>query len=600
MLRLKKITALFAAVLMAVQLPAAPARRNPVTKIQPDGTTVTLVLSGDEHFNCLTTLDGYPVAQAADGSYRYASDFDSHGIPVCSSMTAHDPQLRSTAEKAALRYLGSHSYQTSVPMYDRTRDDSDIPAPPGHYSTTGFPTQGKAKGVLLLVEFPDKKFMEDEAGAFSHYDRILNGACYSDSVTYHGKTVPGAIGSVRDYFEEQSYGAFSPRFDVIGPIMADSSYTWYGKNTGGVRGNDSGNAVKLVREACKKAYNQGLYKPEQYDADHDGQVDFIFMIYAGAGENYMDSDPNTIWPHSSSADMLLGNTVVSKYACSCELFYDSPDTYDGIGTICHEFLHILGLPDWYCTDPNSTSFALDSWSIMDYGMYDNNGFAPAGLTAFERYSLGWMDLEVLEKPGFYRLEDLDKTAHAYRISSGDANRFLVLENHCQSGWFRYQKASGLMVTAVSYSPSKWKNNKVNPSNSSKGYSILPADNDYRYDTETVFSMHGDLYPFEGNDSITPFSRPAAIAGGITITQPVYNVRISDGLACFDFINSSASALNEIRYDDSPLAGIEADAMLTVYSLTGQELRQCTRSGLDGLPHGLYIVKVGNKAHKIRL
>ena len=47
-----------------------PAYSKPVDILQPDGTTVTLVMHGDEFQSFTTTVDGYTVIKGSDGLSR--------------------------------------------------------------------------------------------------------------------------------------------------------------------------------------------------------------------------------------------------------------------------------------------------------------------------------------------------------------------------------------------------------------------------------------------------------------------------------------------------------------------------------------------------
>lgn len=567
-------------------LTAVPARRNKVCFSQPDGSSVYLQLKGDENGSCLCTEDGYMVMLTPDSSYVYATDSKSDAS-MPESILAHNPDERDPAEKKFLKGLGLRYSNTA--LGSRTRDDSSEKAKPGDYSTNGFPTKGNMKGLVLLAEFPDKQFHLDDSTVYLHYNRMLNEQGYTDTVIYKGIAYPGASGSVKDYFESQSYGQLSPEFDVIGPIMADSSYAYYGTNASGSRGNDAANTSKLVKEICKKAYDKGLLDPSLYDNDNDGTVDFVCLIYAGRGENYLNSDPSTIWPHQSYINLSQGGINFYRYTCSCELFYDSEDTFDGIGCFCHEFLHVLGLPDYYDTG-GSGVFAMDAWSVMDYGMYDNNGFAPVGMTAFERFSLGWMDLEELSEPGHYTLCNLGDSARAYRISTENPNQFLVLESHNKDGWYSYHPAEGLMVTAVNYSQTVWNNNSVNNNSNSKGYGIIAADNIYNYSAE---SLSGDLYPWMGNDSLTLFSTPSSKISGWTsiIDKPVYNIEYKEGKSSFSFLEMSETGLARL-YPENPV--------VTVYGLDGKIRKTCLKSDIFDLPKGIYLIKNGARITKVAI
>ena len=51
---------------------AVPADPTPIVVTQPDGSTLTVVLHGDEFFHFTTTADGYTVVKDAAGYYNYA------------------------------------------------------------------------------------------------------------------------------------------------------------------------------------------------------------------------------------------------------------------------------------------------------------------------------------------------------------------------------------------------------------------------------------------------------------------------------------------------------------------------------------------------
>jgi len=593
------------------QLLSAPARHYARTFFQPDGTSIKLRLAGDEHFSVLLTTDGVPVAPAQDGSYRYITDYAGNG-PVLSDILAHDPGSRTIREAAMARTIAETPLPASSPKEekilkgDRTRH-ADIIAEPGEYSTNGFPTTGTAKGLVILAEFPDKQFSLPDDDIYRCFDEMLNKEGYTNSYTYKDYTYNGAIGSVKDYFKDQSYGLFTPEFTVAGPIMADSSYVYYGHNVGS-SGDDSQGTRKLVEEMVQKIYMNNLADLTQFDANSDGTVDFVYVIYAGNAENYAGSDPNTIWPHQSSVYKKLGRMYIKQYACSSELFYDSEETIDGIGTICHEFSHILGLPDFYPTNGEEI-FAMSSWSVMDYGVYNNNGYVPCGYTALERFSLGWMDLTGLDGSGRFTLPDLSTKSLAYRLNTDNVNQFLILENHPKTGWYMYQESEGLMITAVYYSKTAWVNNTVNNDEKCKRYYIICADND---PSEEWVSLAGDLYPWNGKDSLTLYSEPAAVINaGSAVNLPIYDIGFVNNTVSFT-LGSATNGLNELFINSPRISGGKGNGTVTVhgvsgpimvYSITGKllmtvftdESGSCTfRKPADGL----ILVKTARKTFKI--
>lgn len=68
-MKIKKLLLLFISLLLAGSnvLLAVPAKRTPITAEQPDGSTITILLHGDEFHHYTTTTDGVVIAPAEDG-----------------------------------------------------------------------------------------------------------------------------------------------------------------------------------------------------------------------------------------------------------------------------------------------------------------------------------------------------------------------------------------------------------------------------------------------------------------------------------------------------------------------------------------------------
>lgn len=501
-------------------------------------------------------------------------------------------------------------------------------AAPGAYAVTDIPREGVVEYPLVLVEFKDLHFtIQDKEALLKRYDRIFNEQGYTDTARYviHGNVYYGATGSVSDYFRDQSYGLYTPKFKIIGPIRLANGYAYYGKGK-----NGNGEKIdQLIRDVCDSIIAAGSIDLAGYS--RSGTIDQFSVIYAGRGENYNGSDPNTIWPQASQLfvqrkDSALYDTGIThiKYACTCELFWDSDTILDGIGTFCHEFSHTLGLQDFYNTDTSSgddseTNASMGFWSLMDYGNYENGGFSPVGYTAFEKYSLGWMELEEITYTGTYYLKDIsvkpdpaNDIHSAYRLNTGSDDQFIILENHIRTGWYKYHGSQGLMVTAVDYSNSDWTDNRIN--NKSKRYHILPADNNYNRSTNK-----GDLFPYKFTDrlgthfidSISTVGVPQLKAGS---SFPVYSLyyitRDGDQIsfrASYDLKSGiTVHRSQEISLDvtDGKLSvNAPTGSIVTVYDMSGkavQEIRTLEPTQQISLPKGIWIVRCADKTRKVRL
>ena len=357
----------------------------------------------------------------------------------------------------------------------------------------------------------------------------------------------------------------------------------------------------------------------------NGTINHLSIIYAGRGENYENADINTIWPHASIIDIDSRNDPVIyksgiqkiRYACTCELFWDSDSIPDGIGSFCHEFSHTLGLPDFYNTSSESESISNASmgyWSVMDYGMYENGGFSPVGYTAFEKYSLGWLDIEEIDYPAIYSLNEIGSKPEpeagihsAYRLNTGYDDQFIILENHIRTGWYKYQASQGLMVTAVNYDNNRWVGNTVNNQRINKRYAILPADNNYERSTNS-----GDLFPYQDIDSVTTLGTPVLKAGPSFPLYSIYDIKLENGLVSFQArpdINSAVESPLDQDISISVTGGelhvtAPTGSSLTVFDISGKPVIQTVTTAPTlqiALPgHGIWIVKCGKTVRRIQL
>jgi M6 family metalloprotease-like protein len=511
MKRIRQIIVSALLLLSATAVQAVPAYHGLHSVLQSDGSTLSYYLVGDEHCHGFITTDGYMISPNADGTMCYV-DVDAYGGTTATGVVAHNVEARSVAEAMRLESMNKADFGA---IYKQKMSKSA----PMKVLGGDFPTTGNLRGLILLVEFNDNSMQADHTRDV-FYSEMNDSACSAN----------GATGSSRDYFISQSMGAFTPKFDVFGPIKLKKNMAFYGQNNG--QGEDS-NPGLMVKEASEYAHDSLGVNFSNYDFDNNGIVDFVYVIYAGYAESYGASS-NTIWPHASNLqslgiDCTLDGKQLQRYACSSELKYTSGTKLEGIGTFCHEFGHVLGLADMYNTR-SSSDVQLGLWDIMDQGNYNNESHTPPSYSAFERYSLGWLKYTEIDTPAdSMTLAELTKNNVAYRISTSDANEYFTLENRQQVGWDAYQPGKGLMIAHVKYDASFWNGNYVN-AGSYPHYDIEEADGTQGYKQET------DLYPISTNDMFTDYSTPNSLSWSGTPTEKgVTKIKDNDGVISFCFM-----------------------------------------------------------------
>ncbi len=506
---------LFLLVMIASSLhsSAIPAYPGILSRMQPDGTVIQYELIGDEYFHMAMTTDGYLLEEDSRGAFCYAQmDQDCQRIRTLT--LAHNVETRGDKEKMLLEGIAKPDLQQINRLYTQQRmkaAQQKVPSNP-------FPTQGNVKGLILLVEFADNSFYENHTREV--YQKMMNEQGYTDFES---------TGSARDYFIDQSNGAFTPEFDVVGPIKLSKNMRDYGRND--MWGNDIRPDSAII-EACIAAKEELGINFADYDYNNDGDVDFIFMIYAGYGENY-GASAATIWPHKGSlsifeSSLTIDGKRIEDYACSCELLNTSGHQLEGIGTFCHEFSHVLGLRDAYNT-VNSSKKHLGKWDIMETGSYLNNSRTPCSYSAFERYSLGWLKLTDINTPAEMELPELNGSNTAYRITTDRPNEYFTLENRQQQGWDAYHPGKGLMIMHIDFDEEAWRKNTVN-NGSHPRYDLVEADGSQGTNRAT------NLYPTADNNAFTDYSTPNALSWeGVATGKAVTNIRDDNGTIRFSFM-----------------------------------------------------------------
>lgn len=473
----QRIFILNALLCLVLSVWAVPAKRGVWCSLSlVDGTEVKAQLVGDEFWHYYVSEDGTKYVQdESTGLYRKMTD----EVIAQRRAAVRRAQAQGRQKRMLRKAQASNAFQ------------------------------GTKKGLIILVQFTDSKFKSGHDLAL--YKRIANDANYSDN---------NFKGSIKDYFKAQSHGMFELDFDVVGICQLQHPYAYYGKN------NSQEEDVKpgeMVAEACLWAHEHGI-NFSKYDWNGDGEVDQVFVLYAGHGEaSYKDA--NTIWPHMyylSASDygksLSLDGVTVDTYACSSELNGDG--NLDGIGTFCHEFSHCMGFPDLYDTS-YAGWFGMGDFDLMCSGSYNGDSKCPAGYSAYEKAECGWLTLKdmtnIEQETSIVGVQPMSADGDAYIIKNkGHEDEYYILENRQKTGWDSYLPASGLMITHVDYNADIWDWNMPNTSGKYEDANGNTKTNDHQRLTifragksTDEYGDASDLYPYGSNNSLTKTSSPAS-------------------------------------------------------------------------------------------
>ena len=528
---MKKVVTMMLLCGLSLAAYAVPAKRGWQTRTQADGTTIEIQQFGDEFYHYMLNRDGKQVREV-NGMYVVVGDAPSKEV------------ARARRAKGVAR-----------------RQRKDVGTEPNL----------APKGVVILANFKDKSMQS------SHTQAVFDELCNSLNCT-----VNSGYPSAGQYFADQSNGSYRPQFDVFGPVTLSRNVAYYGTDKPGQDEGDDQHATDAVVEACILANEQFSINWADYDSDSDGYVDFVYVIYAGKGQADGGTS-ETIWPHNWSVESArysgnctytatqckVGGKKLDNYAMSGEL---SGNSLGGIGTLCHEFGHVMGLPDLYDTDYGTNyenNLTPNDWNIMDGGSYNGDGHCPPNYDPWEKDFFGWLTPINLGNTGqnLTLYANGTENQQTYQINASGSYvgpttsglRYYI-ENRQAVGWDAPLTGHGLLIWKVNVNASAWENNVPNNTETSGSplYTVVSA-------TGTKIGWDGstDNCPkntFPGSGKKTSWT---GVSG-----KPLLNIKESNQIVTLTYIEEPAPVV---------------DPFTLTFMANGNQFAQTTSTGTVVLP-----------------
>ena len=341
----------------------------------------------------------------------------------------------------------------------------------------------KLHALALLVDFSDNKGTRPAA----EFQKLLFDAANPNSLT--------------SYYKELSGGDLEVSGEAIGYVRAPKPYTFYTAGDSGTGSSFPQNTPGLLVDALTTFCTSDDLK--RFDSDGDGFVDGIFLIHAGGGAE-AEPDPikrkDMIWSHKWTLPTPFANSGVKVFAYSTE-----PE--DGhVGVFCHEFGHVLGLPDLY--DTSYRSEGVGGWCLMGAGSWGGGGDKPTRMSCWCLNKLGWIKPTNVRgaKSLVIPTLELDPTA-CYRLWTGGAAgpEYFLIENRQQTGRDSALPGKGLALWHIDERQS----GNTNPLAYLVG--LVQADGKQELEKNRNRGDDGDLFPgsagvTSASDTTTPNTR----------------------------------------------------------------------------------------------
>lgn len=491
---MKRIFLSLVVMTMSVALMAVPARRGWQTRTQADGTTIEVQTIGDEFYHYTINREGKQVREV-NGMYQVIGEAPTPAV------------AKARRAKGVAR-----------------RQRKDI----------GVTPNAAPKGVVILVNFSNKSMQSGHTQAT--FDEMCNSL---------NCTVNGGYPSAGQYFADQSNGTYRPQFDVFGPVTLSRNVAYYG--TDGSEEGDDQHATDAVIEGCRLANEQFTINWADYDSDNDGYVDFVYVIYAGKGQADGGTS-ETIWPHNwevssarqygsctyTASQCKLGGKTIENYAMSSEL---SGNSLGGIGTLCHEFGHVMGMPDFYDTNYGTNydnNLTPCDWDVMDGGAYNGDGHCPPNYSPWEKEFFGWATTInlgnegqnlTLYANGTQNYQPYQITTNGNYVGPTTAGLRYYIENRQAVGWDAPLTGHGMLLWKVTFNATKWTDNEPNNTANNPYYTVVSA-----YGNKIGWDGSTDNCPkntFPGSKNVTSYT-------GIT-GKPLLNIAESNQVVTLTYI-----------------------------------------------------------------
>jgi M6 family metalloprotease-like protein len=347
--------------------------------------------------------------------------------------------------------------------------------------------------AVIGVEFTDTK-MNPKLTPDAWNEALFSTGTYAHKTNATGQAVHG---SVADYYQEISCGKLAVGGRVFNPVMVARN-----------RADYSGN----MREGDKAAFfNEAIDKLLEREGP-DALKAFDGLIFIYAGERFPKVNRGTLfWPHRSS--FLRTGKRWSYYICP-----EGGPKMASISVFCHEFGHMLGLPDLYARPENPGSEGVGVWCLMSN---ERGGGKPQHMCAWSKEQLGWLKPAVIDPnvPQKLVLGPVEgSTEEAFKILiRPDGAEYLLLENRRRTGFDASLPAEGLLI---------WHVVGRRP--------ILEESHGVEGPLGPRVFLGSVPFPSKSNNAFTPFTTPACrsqLGGG----QPVHltNIRqLADGRVSF--------------------------------------------------------------------
>ncbi|MCL6519369.1 MAG: M6 family metalloprotease domain-containing protein [Armatimonadetes bacterium] len=413
-------------------------RNVPQTLVQPNGEVLKCFCSGDERYRWLHDADGYVIVRdPKTGFYTYA--FETGGKLLPSRYVAGKVNPAAVGlKRGVMPNLRGMRKPYALFMPSRIR-----PVRPA-------PSTGTINNIVIFIRFSDENEFTDK---ISTYDNMFNLTAplansmsnYYTEVSYNKLSVsttfyPPAEETVVSYQDYNPRAYYQPKSES-NPIGYTDPYE--------DDGLDMATREHILLKSAINTVKRYIPSDLVVDSDGDGYVDNVCFIVYGSPGAWSD----LLWPHmwtftpefDGVTPPEINGKTVGTYNFQLQSYLLESE---GVGVLCHEMNHSLGMPDLYHYEFDGL-YPVWLWDIMEY-----NTDPPQHMGAYMkwRYTRWIEEIPEIVQAGTYSIRPITSpTNNCYKISSpySDTQYFVVeYRNNNRPTFESMLPGSGLLVYRI--------------------------------------------------------------------------------------------------------------------------------------------------------
>ena len=351
--------------------------------------------------------------------------------------------------------------------------------------------------AIIGVEYPDVKHNAKIADADWDASMFSVGSYRDTSAT--GQKV---WGSLADYYREVSHGKLAVEGDFLGWHEVAKKRLDYSSGSGTSSREKTSLLVEAMDKVLAKSGKDGL-------KGYDG----VFFVYAGG--RVETTRGGLYWPHRASV-------THQGQRWPYFIVQEGGAKMNDISVFCHEFGHMLGLPDLYARPEVPGMEGVGPWCAMSQ---QNGGGRPQHFSVWSKDQLGWVtpktiDPRVKQRIVLSPIEDAPGECLKIPVRP-DGTEYFLLENRRKQGFDAELPAEGLLI---------W---RVLPDNQTQRVFLEESHGVAGQSGPRVF-LGAVPFPSPANANFTPATTPSSksqLGGGFDVS--LTNIcRLPDGRVTF--------------------------------------------------------------------